>query len=168
MLSLPAIGGQALEPLAQLMETAYIGRLGPVELGSAGISTNIFNCISKLFNIPLLSVATSFVAEDISKNSVKDSASEDSTNGKPAERKQLSSVSTALLLAVGIGIIEALALYLGSGKFLDLMGISSVSYYTYSGLRYIFIYQPPLPPFPHSICICACICFYSLRYMASY
>nr|XP_023870778.1 protein DETOXIFICATION 45, chloroplastic-like isoform X1 [Quercus suber]POF24105.1 protein detoxification 45, chloroplastic [Quercus suber] len=127
MLSLPAIGGQALEPLAQLMETAYIGRLGPVELGSAGISTNIFNCISKLFNIPLLSIATSFVAEDISKNSVKDSASEDSTNGKPAERKQLSSVSTALLLAVGIGIIEALALYLGSGKFLDLMGISSGS-----------------------------------------
>ncbi|KAM4099423.1 hypothetical protein ACJW30_07G158700 [Castanea mollissima] len=109
------------------METAYIGRLGPVELGSAGISTNIFNCISKLFNIPLLSVATSFVAEDISKNSVKDSASEDSTNGKPAERKQLSSVSTALLLAVGIGIIEALALYLGSGKFLDIMGISSGS-----------------------------------------
>ncbi|KAK7853165.1 protein detoxification 45, partial [Quercus suber] len=99
----------------------------PVELGSAGISTNIFNCISKLFNIPLLSIATSFVAEDISKNSVKDSASEDSTNGKPAERKQLSSVSTALLLAVGIGIIEALALYLGSGKFLDLMGISSGS-----------------------------------------
>ncbi|KAF3972564.1 hypothetical protein CMV_003942 [Castanea mollissima] len=49
--------------------------MGPVELGSAGISTNIFNCISKLFNIPLLSVATSFVAEDISKNSVKDSAS---------------------------------------------------------------------------------------------
>lgn len=127
MLSLPAIGGQALEPLAQLMETAYIGRLGPVELGSAGISTNIFNCISKLFNIPLLSIATSFVAEDISKNAVKDSASEDSTNGKPAERKQLSSVSTALLLAVGIGIIEALALYLGSGKFLDLMGISSGS-----------------------------------------
>ncbi|KAL4616441.1 hypothetical protein ACB092_07G199300 [Castanea dentata] len=126
MLSFPAIGGQALEPLAQLMETAYIGRLGPVELGSAGISTNIFNCISKLFNIPLLSVATSFVAEDISKNSVKDSAS-DSTNGKPAERKQLSSVSTALLLAVVIGIIEALALYLGSGKFLDLMGISSGS-----------------------------------------
>lgn len=119
MLSLPAIGGQALEPLTQLMETAYIGRLGPVELGSAGVSTNIFNYVSKLFNIPLLSVATSFVAEDISKNSINGSAS--------GERKQLSSVSTALLLAVGIGIIEALALYLGSGKFLDLMGVSSDS-----------------------------------------
>uniref|UniRef100_A0A2N9G5I5 Protein DETOXIFICATION n=1 Tax=Fagus sylvatica TaxID=28930 RepID=A0A2N9G5I5_FAGSY len=113
------VNNKALEPLTQLMETAYIGRLGPVELGSAGVSTNIFNYVSKLFNIPLLSVATSFVAEDISKNSIKGSAS--------GERKQLSSVSTALLLAVGIGIIEALALYLGSGKFLDLMGVSSDS-----------------------------------------
>ena len=44
-----------------------------------------------------------------------------------SERKQLSSVSTALLLAVGIGLIEALALYFGSGVFLNIMGISSVS-----------------------------------------
>lgn len=28
LLALPAIAGQAIEPLAQLMETAYIGRLG--------------------------------------------------------------------------------------------------------------------------------------------
>ncbi|XP_038707881.1 protein DETOXIFICATION 45, chloroplastic isoform X1 [Tripterygium wilfordii] len=131
-LSLPAMVGQAIDPLAQLMETAYIGRLGAVELGSAGVSMAIFNNISKLFNIPLLSVATSFVAEDISKNSTKSSASGgcliDSTNGKPkdglAERKQFSSVSTALLLAVGIGIFEATALFLGSASFLNLMGIS--------------------------------------------
>lgn len=36
-------------------------------MGSAGVSMSIFNTISKLFNIPLLSVATSFVAEDIAK-----------------------------------------------------------------------------------------------------
>lgn len=46
-----------------------------MELGSAGVSTNIFNYVSKLFNIPLLSVATSFVAEDISKYAIEDSAS---------------------------------------------------------------------------------------------
>jgi hypothetical protein len=53
---------------------------------------------------------------------------EDVTNGKsvPAERKQLSSVSTALLLALGIGMFEAVALSLGSGLFLNMMGISSV------------------------------------------
>ncbi|KAL8151346.1 hypothetical protein V2J09_021154, partial [Rumex salicifolius] len=130
-LSLPAIAGQALEPIAQLTETAYIGRLGPVELASAGVSISIINIISKLFNIPLLSVSTSLVAEDISKSEeyVLDLSSHDEIdNGKPChgggERKQLSSVSTALLLAIGIGIFEGLALLAASGKCLDLMGVS--------------------------------------------
>ncbi|ANM68078.1 Multi antimicrobial extrusion protein [Arabidopsis thaliana x Arabidopsis arenosa] len=131
MLSLPAIAGQAIDPLTLLMETAYIGRLGSVELGSAGVSMAIFNTISKLFNIPLLSVATSFVAEDIAKIAAQDLASEDSQSDIPSqglpERKQLSSVSTALVLAIGIGIFEALALSLASGPFLRLMGIQSMS-----------------------------------------
>ncbi|KAI5432557.1 protein DETOXIFICATION 45, chloroplastic [Lathyrus oleraceus] len=134
-LSLPALAGQAIDPIAQLMETAYIGRLGTVELASAGVSVSIFNIISKLFNIPLLSVATSFVAEDmanVAKNS--DSASDQGGSTKISdysnpfttvyERKQLSSVSTALLLAMGIGIFEALALCFGSRTFLRLIGVS--------------------------------------------
>ncbi|KAI3899104.1 hypothetical protein MKW92_021741 [Papaver armeniacum] len=81
-------------------------------LASAGVSVSIFNIISKLFNIPLLGVATSFVAEDISKNAMN--------NGRRPtevlEKKQLASVSTAILLSVGIGIFEALALYASSMK----------------------------------------------------
>ncbi|KAI3813663.1 hypothetical protein L1987_18392 [Smallanthus sonchifolius] len=119
LLALPAIAGQAIEPLAQLMETAYIGRLGALELASAGVSISIFNIVSKVFNIPLLSVATSFVAEDIAKHAQSELDSE--------ERRQLSSVSTALVLSVGIGILEATALYFGAGTFLNLMGISSAS-----------------------------------------
>ncbi|WCJ32784.1 MATE efflux family protein [Euphorbia peplus] len=127
MLSVPAIAGQAIEPLAQLMETAYVGRLGPLELASAGVSMSIFNIISKVFNIPLLSVATSYVAEDISRNSA-DSVSDDINFGdKKSERKPLPSVSTALVLAIGIGLFEALAMYFGSGIFLNVMGISSDS-----------------------------------------
>ncbi|XP_018450780.1 protein DETOXIFICATION 45, chloroplastic isoform X2 [Raphanus sativus] len=132
MLSLPAIAGQAIDPLTLLMETAYIGRLGSVELGSAAVSMSIFNTISKLFNIPLLSVSTSFVAEDIAKVAAQDLAQEDMhsdrvpSQGLP-ERKQLSSVSTALVLAIGIGIFEALALSLASGPFLRLMGVQSTS-----------------------------------------
>ena len=56
---------------------------------------------------------------------------ENRNNGKPiglVERKQLSSVSTALLLAIGIGIFEAVALSLGCGSFLNLMGIPVVSF----------------------------------------
>lgn len=32
MLSLPALGGLAIEPMVQLMETAFIGRLGKVDV----------------------------------------------------------------------------------------------------------------------------------------
>uniref|UniRef100_M8BZT5 Protein DETOXIFICATION n=1 Tax=Aegilops tauschii TaxID=37682 RepID=M8BZT5_AEGTA len=118
LLALPAVLGQAIDPMAQLMETAYIGKLGALELASAGIGVAIFNILSKIFNIPLLSIATSFVAEDISKN-----ASKHSTSGK----LELPSVSSALVLAAAIGTIEALALFLGSGLFLKLMGVSPVS-----------------------------------------
>lgn len=134
MLSLPAIAGQAIEPMAQLMETAYIGRVGPLELASAGVSTSIFNILSKVFNIPLLSVATSFVAEDISRSSSKDSTSDSGCPNRSysgcdqsTDRKLLPSVSTALVLALSIGILEALAMYFGSGLFLDIMGLSSAS-----------------------------------------
>lgn len=98
LLALPAVLGQAIDPLAQLMETAYIGRLGALELASAGIGVSVFNIVSKIFNIPLLSIATSFVAEDISKN-----ASKHSSSGK----LELSSVSSALVLAAGIGLTNA-------------------------------------------------------------
>ena len=40
-------------------------------LASAGVSISVFNIVSKLFNIPLFSLATSFVAEDISKNAIE-------------------------------------------------------------------------------------------------
>lgn len=135
MLSLPAIAGQAIEPLAQLMETAYIGRLGVLELASAGVSMSIFNIVSKVFNIPLLSVATSFVAEDIAANKINGSTSGNRNvteihNGSAhdtSERMLLPSVSTALILAAGIGMLEALAMYFGSGLFLNIVGISTAS-----------------------------------------
>ncbi|XP_078446857.1 MATE efflux family protein [Wolffia australiana] len=119
LLAGPAMLGQAVDPLAQLMETAYIGRLGALELASAGVSVSIFNIISKLFNVPLLSITTSFVAEELSKRSDRNSASDD--------RESLPSVTSALVLAVAIGTFEALALFWASGPFLGIMGISPSS-----------------------------------------
>ncbi|CAL5404007.1 unnamed protein product [Camellia sinensis] len=85
---------------------------------------------SEVFNIPLLSVAASFVAEDISKNASKGSTSEINNSkllDETDERTALPSVPTALLLALGIGLCEALAMYLGAGLFLNMMGISTAS-----------------------------------------
>lgn len=134
-LVVPAVMAQALDPFAQLMETAYIGRLGPLELASSGVSVSIFNIISKLFNIPLLSITTSFVAEDISKSAPRKFVSDYTDKGfkdKQASntrvvKLELPSVSTALLLSVIIGSIEALALFFGAGFFLNMMGISTAS-----------------------------------------
>ncbi|XLT59661.1 hypothetical protein HN873_052265, partial [Arachis hypogaea] len=44
----------------------------PAKLAAVGVSTSVFNLVSKIFNIPLLNITTSFVAEEqalISKNS---------------------------------------------------------------------------------------------------
>lgn len=134
-LVIPALMAQALDPFAQLMETAYIGRLGPLELASAGISVSIFNIISKLFNIPLLSITTSFVAEDISKNATRHLSDRGFEAAKFVDKQvstgmmklELPSVSTALIFSAVIGTIEALALFFGAGFFLNMMGISPAS-----------------------------------------
>lgn len=42
------------------------------------------------------------------------------------ERKRLPSISSALLLAAAIGVIETLALILGSGILLNIMGVAQV------------------------------------------
>ncbi|WVZ65768.1 hypothetical protein U9M48_015080 [Paspalum notatum var. saurae] len=125
-LAVPAIVGQAIDPVAQLLETAYIGRLGPVELASAAVGVSVFNIISKLFNIPLLSITTSFVAEEVSKHESLQSASGNVIR-EIGERKRLPSISSALLLAGAIGAVEALALILGSGILLNIMGVSHTS-----------------------------------------
>lgn len=38
--------------------------VGSVELAAVGVSVSVVNLISKLFNVPLLNVTTSFVAEE--------------------------------------------------------------------------------------------------------
>ncbi|KAH9296495.1 hypothetical protein KI387_040083, partial [Taxus chinensis] len=101
----------------------------PVELASVGVSISVFNLISKLFNVPLLNVTTSFVAEDASRSVQRDSSHEENSKIQKLfidtiERKHLPAVSTALVLAAGLGIVEAAALAFGAGPFLNVMGIS--------------------------------------------
>lgn len=40
---------------------------GVVELAAVGVSISTFNLVSRMFNMPLLNVTTSFVADDASK-----------------------------------------------------------------------------------------------------
>ncbi|KAK8540229.1 hypothetical protein V6N12_046517 [Hibiscus sabdariffa] len=118
-IALPAALALAADPIASLVDTAFVGHLGSVELAAVGISVSIFNLVSKLFNVPLLNITTSFVAEEQALISKNNAAGELEHQGK----KVLPSVSTSLALAAGLGIAEAVALSVGSGFLLNIMGI---------------------------------------------
>ncbi|EFJ17255.1 hypothetical protein SELMODRAFT_114940 [Selaginella moellendorffii] len=131
--ALPALLGLAADPLASLVDTAFIGQIGSVELAAVGVSISVFNLISKIFNIPLLNITTSYVAEDnVAGCGFEEGIPLTEAAGKlshfiekpgKSEKRVYPSVSSALFLGSSLGIIEALVLLLGAWPILRIMGI---------------------------------------------
>lgn len=63
-IAVPAALAMAADPIASLIDTAFIGQIGPVELAAVGVSIALFNQVSRIAIFPLVSVTTSFVAEE--------------------------------------------------------------------------------------------------------
>ncbi|XP_062117659.1 protein DETOXIFICATION 42-like isoform X2 [Humulus lupulus] len=63
-IAIPSALALTADPIASLIDTAFIGHIGPVELAAVGISIAIFNQASKIAIFPLVSITTSFVAEE--------------------------------------------------------------------------------------------------------
>uniref|UniRef100_A0A2P2M469 MATE efflux family protein 1 n=1 Tax=Rhizophora mucronata TaxID=61149 RepID=A0A2P2M469_RHIMU len=63
-MAFPAALALTADPVASLIDSAFIGHIGPVELAAVGISIALFNQVSRVAIFPLLSVTTSFVAEE--------------------------------------------------------------------------------------------------------
>ncbi|XWS77418.1 hypothetical protein CRYUN_Cryun01aG0259900 [Craigia yunnanensis] len=63
-IAFPAALALAADPIASLIDTIFIGRMGPVELAAVGVSIAIFNQASRITIFPLVSITTSFVAEE--------------------------------------------------------------------------------------------------------
>ncbi|XP_020206228.1 protein DETOXIFICATION 42 isoform X2 [Cajanus cajan] len=63
-IALPSAMALTADPIASLVDTAFIGQIGPVELAAVGVSIALFNQISRIAIFPLVSVTTSFVAEE--------------------------------------------------------------------------------------------------------
>ncbi|XP_052187857.1 protein DETOXIFICATION 42 [Diospyros lotus] len=63
-IAVPAAMALAADPIASLVDTAFIGQIGPVELAAVGVSIAVFNQVSRIAIFPLVSVTTSFVAEE--------------------------------------------------------------------------------------------------------
>lgn len=63
-IALPTLLALVADPAASLIDTAFVGHIGPVELAAVGISIAVFNQVSKIAIFPLVSITTSFVAEE--------------------------------------------------------------------------------------------------------
>ncbi|KAF5822409.1 putative multi antimicrobial extrusion protein [Helianthus annuus] len=63
-IAVPAAMAFAADPVASLIDTAFIGHIGAVEIAAVGVSIAIFNQVSKVAIFPLVSITTSFVAEE--------------------------------------------------------------------------------------------------------
>ncbi|KAL2484887.1 MATE efflux family protein 2 [Abeliophyllum distichum] len=125
-IALPAALALAADPITSLVSTGFVGHLGSSELAAVGVSASVFNLVSKLFNVPLLNITTSFVAEEqalVTKGA--DECGQNAQDRKAGNQSNilLPSVSTSLALAAGLGIIEAVALSTGSSFLMNTMGI---------------------------------------------
>lgn len=151
-IALPAFIQLAAEPLAGLVDTAYLGRLGPEVLGGAGVAISAQYAVSKLYNDPLLRTSISLVASEDGrqKNENEGISDEDGASDKSMQQQvqqqlkqqQASSlsiaVSSAILLAFTVGAIQLLLYYTFASSILHGMGVTpSSSMYpsAYSYLR---------------------------------
>ncbi|KAG8650116.1 protein DETOXIFICATION 43 [Manihot esculenta] len=92
--AVPAAMALAADPIASLIDTAFIGHLGPVEIAAVGVSIAIFNQASKVTIFPLVSITTSFVAEEdtaqkMSNEPQKGEEFEKKDSAKTCEMKEL-------------------------------------------------------------------------------
>jgi putative MATE family efflux protein len=143
----PAFLQLAAEPLASLVDTAYLGRLGPDVLGGAGVAISAQYAVSKLYNDPLLRTSISLVAsqdgrarnqQSLTKNDEGDSSSTSQSTTADDAKAQLSiAVSSALLLAGTVGLIQMLVYAVGCQAIVRSMGLTPNSGMWDSAVSYL-------------------------------
>ncbi|XP_058199316.1 protein DETOXIFICATION 42-like isoform X3 [Rhododendron vialii] len=145
-IALPAAMALAADPIASLVDTAFIGQIGPVELAAVGVSIAVFNQVSRIAIFPLVSVTTSFVAEEdaiatVSPAEVQECENMEIGSAVNNENKKLithtvksgrgkrhiPSASSALIIGSILGLCQAIFLISGAKPILNFMGVKSDS-----------------------------------------
>ncbi|CAI0412349.1 unnamed protein product [Linum tenue] len=152
-IALPAAMALTADPIASLVDTAFIGRIGSVELAAVGVSIALFNQVSRIAIFPLVSVTTSFVAEEdvMAKvaaeaeesesletglvttneseppNSGDVSSFEVATSKVTNERRHIPSASSALVIGAILGLVQTVFLISAAKPLLNFMGVKSDS-----------------------------------------
>ncbi|XP_017977221.1 PREDICTED: protein DETOXIFICATION 42 isoform X5 [Theobroma cacao] len=149
-IALPATLALMADPIASLIDTAFIGRIGSVELAAVGVSVALFNQVSRITMFPLVSITTSFVAREDATSRSSAEAEQDEilergpvvdhemeelmplvacSNTKIAEskneRRHIPSASSALVIGSMLGIIQTFFLIFAAKPLLSYMGVNS-------------------------------------------
>lgn len=116
--ALPAFFSLAADPLASIVDTIFVGRLGALQQAAMGISISAQYSISKLYNDPLLKTSTSIVA------------------GKSGEELE-ASVATCIATAIVIGTLQMLLFLFVGGPIMKVMGVGPLSEMRQPALSYL-------------------------------
>jgi len=138
-IAIPAFVQLAAEPLAGLVDTAYLGRLGPEVLGGAGVAISAHYAIGKLYNDPLLRTSISLVASEDGKSQQQEENNDDDAAASERSKSQALSlaVSSALVLAFAVGAIQLLLYFSFAGSILKGMGVGPTSPMHHSAYSYL-------------------------------
>jgi Na+-driven multidrug efflux pump len=112
------------------VDTAYLGRLGPEILGGAGVAISAQYSVSKIYNDPLLRTSISMVASQDGKTRGRASSQDD----KDALSIQ---VSSALLLAFCVGVIQLVVFSVLANAITIGMGVTDISPMWHSATSYL-------------------------------
>jgi len=130
----PAFIQFAAEPLARLVDAAYLGRLGATALGGAGAAIAAQYAVTKLCNDPLLRSTISLVALGDGSSREPSDAGDETTSGDDrsasevaAAIAQTDAVAAALLLALVVGVVQSVLYGIGTGPMLTGMRVGPAS-----------------------------------------
>lgn len=149
-IGIPTLIQLAAEPLAGLVDTAYLGRLGPEVLGGAGVAISAHYAVSKLYNDPLLRTSISLVAASDASTGTgsssrnaglsTSSSTTTTTNGTTTttnshsvskqstpEKSLTVAVSSALLLAAIVGLVQMIVYAVFCSAITQGMGLSPLT-----------------------------------------
>ncbi|RAL48880.1 unnamed protein product [Cuscuta campestris] len=85
-IALPAAMALAADPIASLIDTAFIGHLGPVEIAAVGVAISILNQANKVTIFPLVNITTSFVAEEDTVRRMAEASVKDTETAKEKQK----------------------------------------------------------------------------------
>ena len=108
-LAVPALAALVADPLLSLVDTAFVGRLGRVELAALGVDTALFTMAFAVCNF-LAFVTTPMVSQSLGR-------------GDRAGAGRV--VSQATVTAIGLGVVGVVVFWTASGALVGLMQASA-------------------------------------------